>query len=413
MTVARQAAKTLTARDLATKRKAGYVAAGGSSGLYLQTSKTGTKSWVFRFKRNGVAREMGLGSLEKVGLAKAREDAKEAWQKLNKGVDPIEEKRRAKAAMAVRQWTFGQCAEGCIQKEVSGWKNPRTAKLWRSSLETYAYPTLGHMLVGEVSKHSVAAVLEPIWLDKTTTALLLRSRIEQVLRWSMANDHRLEGPNPARLEAVKDLLPTLSKEDAKPVHRLALPYKDVAAFMPKLRAVKGSAARCLEFLILTAARSGEVRFATWDEIKFESKVWAVPAKRMKMSRPHEVPLSDQAIRLLRALPTFAETGLVFPATRGKAMRDNTLSQVTLDLKAGCVPHGFRTSIRTWLTNETDCPHDIAEHVLAHATGNASEQAYNRVKPLERRRVYMQAWSDYLDRPATTATVTNIKRKARS
>ena len=281
------------------------------------------------------------------------------------------------------------------------WKNPKHRQQWENTLTQYAYPHMGNLSVEEIDLPHVLACLEPIWRSKTETATRVRGRIESVLDWATVRKYR-SGDNPARWKGHLDKVLPSPKKVSETEHHRALPIDGMPAFMADLRQRDGIAARALEFTVLTAARSGEVRGAPWAEIDLEAKVWTVPKERMKIGKEHRVPLNTQAIKLLEAMPRIEGTELVFPAPRGGQLSDMALTALTRRMNfrddAGrvCVPHGFRSSFRDWVFERTDYPRDLAEAALAHALENKVEAAYRRGDALERRRAMMQAWANYCE-----------------
>jgi integrase len=256
---------------------------------------------------------------------------------------------------------------------------------------------MGKLLVQDVKQSHVLAVLEPIWKEKTETASRLRGRIESILDWATARHYRT-GENPARWRGHLDHILAKPTKIARVKHHSALPVDDVAAFMIDLRKREGTAARALELAILTATRSGEVRGATWAEIDLNAATWTIPASRMKAGREHRVALSDPAVKLLRALPRFEDTDLVFPGSKGKQLSDMTLTAVMRRMNVDAVPHGFRSTFRDWVSERTRYPHELAEMALAHTIGNKVEAAYRRGDMLEKRRQMMAAWAKYCEAP---------------
>jgi len=339
-----------------------------------------------------------------VTLASARERAKAMLDQLFAGVDPAETKKQAKSALAAqraRAVNFKSIAEQYIAQHEAGWKNAKHAAQWTSTLETYVYPICGHMVTSDINTATVLRVLEPIWLEKTETASRLRGRIETVLDYATAKGLR-EGPNPARWKG--NLALTLpAKRKISPVeHHPAVPVKDMPKFFKSLQQTEGTAARALEFLVLTAARSGEVFGAQWSEIDLAKRVWAVPAERMKAKREHRVPLSTQAITLLKSLPSKKTGGWVFPGSKATAKLSNmSLTSVMRRMEMDAVPHGLRSSFRDWVGEETSFPREVAEMALAHTVRNAVEAAYRRGDLFEKRRLMMADWATYLtkERPA--------------
>jgi len=369
---------------------------GGVNGLALQISPTGSRSWILRYADGGKRREMGLGSFPGVGLAGARRRASEEREKLDKGTDPILNRRLARSALKVKRIaaiTFEKAAHTYMDAQESGWSNAKHAQQWRNSLETYAYPVIGSLLVGDVNQNNVLAVLEPIWKTKTETASRLRGRIEQVLDWATVRGYR-EGLNPARWRGHLDKLLPSPKKISAVAHHAALPYTEAGAFMVALRAQSGMGARALEFGILTAARSGEVRGATWAEIDLQGRRWAIPKDRMKAGREHRVPLSDAALEILSALPKLAESALVFWSPRGGQLSDMALTAVLRRMKVSAVPHGFRSTFRDWAAERTNYPNEVAEMALAHTVGDKVEAAYRRGDMLEKRAMMMSDWAAY-------------------
>jgi integrase len=305
--------------------------------------------------------------------------------------------------------TFKECAAAYIKAHRAGWKNAKHAQQWENTLAQHAYPVIGELLVRDVKLAQVLAVLEPIWTTTNETAVRLRGRIELVLDWAAARGLR-DGLNPARWRGHLDkLLPKPSKVNNRE-HHTALPVGDVGAFMVMLRAAEGMGARALEFTILTAARSGEVRGATWVEIDTEAKTWTIPGTRMKAGKEHRVPLSDEALALLTALPRMVGNELVFPAPRGGVLSDMTLAAVLRRMKAPAVPHGFRSTFRDWAAERTAYPRDVAEMALAHAIGDKVEAAYRRGDLFEKRRLMMADWARFLAKIETKANVIDMQSK---
>jgi len=302
--------------------------------------------------------------------------------------------------------TFEQAASAYIKAHQSGWKNVKHGQQWRNTLEQYAYPIIGKMLVADVDTPQIIRILEPIWQKKAETAVRLRNRIELVLDWATARKYR-EGLNPARWRGHLDkLLARQSKTRRK--HHAALPVDQAGAFMKRLRASEGMGARALEFVILTACRSGEVRGAKWGEIDLDAGVWVVPPERMKAAKEHRVPLSDAAVELLKNLPRFATSEFVFPAPRGGMLSDMTLNQLMRRMKVDAVPHGFRSTFRDWCADYTNYPREVAEMALAHAIESKVEAAYRRGDLFEKRRRLMAEWSQFLANPMMKGEVIPLR-----
>ena len=307
------------------------------------------------------------------------------------------ERRATKSALRAsqqKQITFAKAAEGYIAAHEAGWRNAKHAWQWNSSLELYAFPKIGQLDVGDIGMSHVLEVLEPIWRTKTETASRVRGRIELILAWADKRADR-ERLNPARWRGHLDTQLPARNKVAKPKHHAALPVADASTFMSALRKQEGSAARALEFAILTAARSGEVRFATWPEIDFGSRTWTVPAERMKSGREHRVPLSPAAIALLESIPLVDDSEVIFQAPRGGALSDMALVAVCRRMNANCVPHGFRSTFRDWCAERTNVAREVAEMALAHSVGNEVEAAYRRGDLFEKRRHLMDEWAAFL------------------
>jgi integrase len=302
-------------------------------------------------------------------------------------------------------YTFKECAEAYIKAHASTWKNDKHRQQWRNTLAQHAYPVMGSLLVRDVKLPHVLAVLEPIWGTTNETAVRLRGRIELVLDWATARAYR-EGLNPARWRGHLDKLLARPSKINNRQHHAALPVSEAGALMPRLRAAEGIGARALEFLILTAARSGEVRGATWAEIDRDARMWTVPAERMKAGKVHRVPLSAEAMALLDALPRLAGSDLVFPAPRGGALSDMTLTAVLRRMAVAAVPHGFRSTFRDWAAERTNYPRDVAEMALAHTIGDKVEAAYRRGDLLEKRTAMMADWASFLSRPEVATPSSN-------
>jgi len=367
----------------------GYYGDGG--GLWLQVAKGGSKSWVFRFTLNGKRREMGLGPTHTIGLAEARARALECRKQVLDRKDPIEQRKLAQARDGM---TFDQCAAAYIEAHRASWRNAKHAAQWSSTLTTYASPVIGQTPVAAVDTAAVMRVLRPIWSVKTETASRLRGRIESVLGWATTSGYR-SGDNPARWRGhLQNLLAAPSKV-AKVSHHASLPWQDAPALMARLRGCDGLAARALEFLILTAARSGEVRLARWGEIS--DGVWTVPADRMKAGREHRVPLSEPALALLASLPRMGD--YIFPGVRyGKPLSDMSLTAVLRRMdRHDITVHGFRSTFRMWAAEATAYPREVCEHALAHSLPDKVEAAYQRSDLFVKRTSLMREWADFCSR----------------
>lgn len=404
----RQINKLSTAK-VASLSKRGLYADG--LGLYLQVAEGGTKSWLFRFMKDGRARKMGLGPVHTVTLAMAREKATEARRRLLDGIDPIEarkETRQAARLDAAKALTFRECAEKYIAAHSTGWKNAKHAGQWASTLETYAYPHFGNLPVASIDVGLVLKALEPIWNIKTETASRVRGRIESVLDWATARKYRT-GENPARWRGHLDHLLPARRDVAKVKHHAALPYADVGIFVATIREMEGVTARALEFAILTAARTNEVVKARWQEVDIETRMWVIPAERMKAGREHRVPLSDRAIEILASLPRDKGSDFVFIGDKlGKPLSNMAMLMMLRRMKRDDLTvHGFRSTFRDWAAEQTMYPNEMVEMALAHAVSDKTEAAYRRGDMLEKRRRLMQDWSVFCGLPALGAEVGRV------
>lgn len=382
----------LSAAKVAKTAKPGRYGDGG--GLWLQVGPAGTKSWLLRYMIDGRARQMGLGPVHTVGLADARDQATACRRQLLDGIDPLDAKHAARAEARIngaKAMTFGQCAEAYIKAHRPSWRNAVHAKQWQSTLDSYAAPVIGDLSVAAIDVGHVMKVVEPLWSTKTETASRVRGRIELVLDWATARGYR-RGDNPARWRGHLDkLLPARTKV-RQVKHHAALPYTEAPAFMADLRGREGTGARALEFAILTAARTGEVVAAKWEEI--DGKVWTVPAERMKAHREHKVPLPARALEILDALPR--EGGFVFPGARaGKPLSNMALLATLRRMERGdLTAHGFRSTFRDWAAEQTSFPAEVAEMALAHTVGDKVEAAYRRGDLFAKRGRLMDAWAKF-------------------
>ena len=389
-------AKELSALAVARLKHEGRHAVGGAPGLHLRVAG-GSRAWILRIKIGARRRDIGLGPYPEVSLAEARDVARVYRKRVRDGGDPLDEKRQARAALRVNEakaMTFEECAQSYIEAHKAGWKNEKHQKQWGASLKTYAYPKIGVLPVATIDTGLVLGVLRPIWTEKTETASRLRGRIESILDWAKVSGYR-EGENPARWRGHLDKLLPAPSQVQKVEHHAALPYADIGQFMVELREREGSSARALEFAILTAARSSEIRGATWEEIKLENKIWTVPADRMKADKEHRVPLSPPAIALLKAMPRLEGTEYVFPAPRGGMLSDAALTAVLKRMgRAGLTQHGFRSTFRDWAGETTAYPREVIEHALAHQLKDKSEAAYQRGDLLAKRSRLMADWAKF-------------------
>jgi len=407
--MARQIDK-LTPLGVSKATKPGYY--GDGAGLWLQVSKSGSKSWIFRFTLAGKQREMGLGPVHTVSLAEARAKAKGCRLLLLEGKDPLEARNASKLAEALeraKMMTFDQCAAAYIAAHRSGWKNPKHASQWENTLATYASPIIGKMPVALVDTALVVKVLSPIWQTKTETATRLRGRIESIIDWATVSKYR-QGDNPARWRGHLDNLLADPGRSKRTNHHPALPWQEVGAFMAALRGQHGIAARAVELAILTACRSGEVRLATWAEFDLDAALWVIPAERMKAKREHRIPLSDAALALLLSLQRGGD--LVFPGAKpGKPLSDMSMTAVLRRMNRDDITvHGFRSTFRDWCAESVanSFPREVCEHALAHSLPDKVEAAYRRGDLIEKRKLLMKAWADYCNTVPAVAAVTPIR-----
>ena len=403
-------AKELGALEVSRLETPGLHAVGGVSGLSLQVTPRGARSWVLRVMVGGKRREMGLGGYPDVTLAGAKEAARAARAQISDGIDPVAErqsKRSALAAAVAATMTFSEASITYIAAHESGWKSAKHAAQWRTTLESYAFPVIGKIAVADVETAHIMRVLEPIWLTKTETASRLRGRIESVLDWATVRGFR-KGDNPARWRGHIEHLLAARAAVQKTEHHSAMDYREVGAFMAQLHQQEGMGARALEFAILCASRSGEVRGAEWSEMDLVAGVWTIPANRMKAEREHRVPLTDKALALLNALPRMPDTNLVFPNTKGTILSDMTLTAVLRRMGAPVTAHGFRSSFRDWAGETTAYPREVIEHALAHQLKDKAEAAYARGSLFDKRRRLMADWAKFCATVMPAASVSPIR-----
>lgn len=401
-------AKELTALEVKRITKPGLHAVGEVPGLALQVQPSGGRSWVLRMMVGTQRREMGLGGYPEVPLAEARNKAREAREKVRGGIDPVAEAHAAKSALkaaTAARLTFREAAAKYIEIHRTAWRNPKHAAQWESTLEQYAYPFAGSLSVGDIGLPHILAIFEQtvpadgtnpagkLWEARTETATRLRGRIESIFDWCKGRGYR-SGDNPAAWKGNLDAQLPRPERIRRVKHHPALPLDEMSSFMAALRAREGIGARALELLILSAARSGEVRGMRWREVDMTSGIWSVPAERMKAGKEHRVPLSRAAISLLNDLPRFDGNDLVFPSPRGGVMSDMTLTAVMRRMGREEVPHGFRSTFRDWVAERTGYPGEMAEKALAHTISNATEAAYRRLDMVEKRRRMMDDWAAF-------------------
>jgi integrase len=377
---------SLTATGVKAAKSAGRY--GDGDGLYLVVSKAGARSWVVRCQKDGRRRDIGLGSAKKVSLALARERASQTRSQMEAGIDPVMQKRKAAGIP-----TFREAAAVVYDEQRKTWRNAKHNYQWMQSLEAYAFPAIGERSVNEIDGAAVRELLMSIWLTKHETAVRVRQRINTILDWAVAKGYR---DAPLAMSIINKSLPKPAKGSKK--HFAAMPYSDVPAFTGMLREKSSIGALALRAVILTAARSGEVRLATWGEIDFEAATWTIPAERMKAGREHIVPLSPAALAVFEEAKShrIAGSNFVFQGTKkGKPLSDMTLTKIMRDQGLPFTVHGFRSSFRDWVGEETSFAGDVAEMALAHTIKDKTEAAYRRGSMLDKRRILMDNWADYL------------------
>lgn len=395
--------------------KPGSYSDGG--GLRLLVKDSGARSWVYRFMLNGKSRDVGLGPADgpdAVSLAAARDAAAALRFKVKAGIDPLEERQREAAeALAAAQAaqiagiTFKAVAETYITTNEGSWKNDKHRQQWKNTLATYVYPVIGELPVAEVGTAHVLQILEPIWQAKPETASRVRGRIETVLDAAKAREYR-QGENPARWRGhMAQILPARSRLTRG--HHKAMAYAELPDFMAKLRKREAVAALALEFTILTAARSGEVIGAKWDEVDLDKAIWIVPAERMKAGKEHRVPLSPRAVEILRAVKLLSPKW-VFPGVKGAKLSVMAMAMLLRRMKADVTVHGFRSAFRDWSAECTGYAHEVCEMALAHTIGNKAEAAYRRGNMFDKRQRLMDDWAAYCaSGGAAGAKVTPIRK----
>jgi integrase len=398
------AAKLMTVKEVSAIKVDGRHSVG--DGLYLEVAGK-ARRWFTRYTFGGLRREIQIGSANGISLKEARERVADVRRQVRSGTDPIDAKKAAKAE-AAKVPTFGKFADDLIESRKPGFRNDKHVYQWTQTLGESYCGLIRNRPIDEVDTESVLSVLRPVWMTKQETASRLRGRIEKVLDAAKAKGLR-SGENPARWRGHLDnLLPRRQKLQRG--HQPALPYHQVPKFVARLRERDAIAAKALEFLILTAARAGEVFGATWGEIDLSSKVWVVPAARMKAGKEHRVPLPPRAIEILQSVDGLREAGAstdyLFPGARkGRPLSNMAFKQLLVRMgETGFVPHGFRSSFRDWCGECTDFPREIAEAALAHIVGNSVEQAYRRGDALEKRRAMMETWAGYIDSKPVNATL---------
>lgn len=416
-------------------KRVGWHAVGGVAGLLLQIRKpmhegdATPRSWILRIQVGDKRQPFGLGAYPQVSLAEAREQAKKLVAEARQGIDIKARKKSTRSALltaAAKSKTFKECAESYMEAHHADYTSDKHRKQWPATLETYAFPLIGNMLVADITMRHVLDVLQQpsksqdgafgkLWYTKTETAKRLLGRIKTILDYAIVNEYRT-GTNPAIWKGYLDTQLPSPRKVTKQKHHPAVPYAHMGAFMARLRLNTSISAKALEFLALTAVRSGSVRFATWSEIDFNKKLWVIPAAHTKSRKEHRVPLPNQAIRLLSSLPRIADDSRVFPSPRGSHLSDMALSQLMRgmrergELLVEGVPHGFRSTFRDWAADQTSYSDEIRKVASGHTVGDAVKQAYQRTDLLEKRRQLMAAWASFLDQAQfpQTASITPIR-----
>ena len=393
-----------SARSVETVNEIGYHRC--DRGLYLQVAGSGTKSWLFRYKSPVTAkqREMGLGSLNLVPLAAARDIAVECRRQVLSGLDPLEERGRVKRVRQLEQArsiTFQEAAEQCIASKKPEWKNAKHAQQWSNTLNAYAYPVFGGLSISDLDTDLVLKAIEPIWISKAETASRVRQRIETVWDWARARKY-VEGENPARLRGHLDKLLAKTAKIKKVKHHPAVPYQNINTFISSLRKRSGSSALALEFMILTASRTGEIIGAKWLEINLSEKTWTIPAERMKAGKEHRVPLCNRALQILGNIKSNHNPDeFVFPGWKSRlGLSNGAMLALMKKMEFGpYTPHGFRSTFRDWAADKAHTfQNETIELALAHTIKNQAEAAYRRGDQLERRRELMDVWANYIEIP---------------
>lgn len=415
-------AKVLTAKEVNSINITGWHAVGGVAGLLLQIRESKglvlSRSWILRTKVGTIRKPIGLGSYPQTSLAEAREKAKKTLQDIQKGIDPVAEKKRIRSVLLAAQdkyKTFKECAIAYMDEHANDYKSDKHRKQWGATLETYAYPIFGQILVSDINQHKVIEVLTQkiyddngkelgtFWDLRTVTAIRLQGRMKKVFDLAIFKGYRTE-KNPATWAG--NLSIGLSKPSKEVKHQPAIPYIKIGDFMVHLRKNKSISAKALNFLILTAVRSGAVRNANWSEIDFDNNVWIIPKENTKTKKfEHRVPLCPQAIELLKTLPIIDQNSKIFPSPKGGALSDMALSEIMRGMRergeliGEGVPHGFRSTFRDWAAEQTAYPDEIRKTASGHLVGDAVQQAYQRTDLLEKRRNLMKEWGDFLDKPS--------------
>jgi len=395
----------LTAKKVERAKQPGRYHCGLIRGLYLQVTASGAKSWVLRYQLRGQERWMGLGSAADFSLREARERARAARQLLADRIDPLAGKRAAEEAAKLaeaRKLTFREAAERYFNQHASKWRSAKHREAFLSTLKAHVFAVIGDMDVAAIDTRDVLRAIEPHWTTKAVTIDRTRNRIEQVLDWCVVRGHRPPGTNPARWKGHLDQVLPAPRKLAPVEHHAAMDYRQLPAFMTQVRADDNVAARALEFLIHTAARTGEALGACWSEIDLTDKTWTVPAARMKGGREHRVPLTKPVLDLLSKLPRQSGNHLVFIGRAGGGLSHSALPWVMdrLGVSGVTTIHGFRSSFSNWCHEQTAHSAHTIEISLAHNVGTEVERAYRRTDMIAKRRQLMEQWSKFCSMPPT-------------
>lgn len=377
---------------------------GGVSGLLLKVTPTGARQWILRAKIGSRRADIGLGPYPEVTLAQARDKAREVKEQIRAGVDPLEQRQSAKRALLKAQLTsltFSDAMDQYIEMKAKEFRNPRQAQQWKNSLTTYALPHIGKIPVHEIELPHIKAVLDPIWQTKTETANRVRARIENILGWCAIHGYR-SGENPARWQGYLDEVYPSPEKIKKKAHFTALSVDEIPAFMKDLQKRTGTAARALEFLILTACRTNEVigdkrigkMGVTWAEIDLQAQIWTIPADRMKSGKTHRVPLTEKALDLLKAIGPGEPDELIFPGPKGDIPSNNFLTALVKRMGYQVTVHGFRSTFKDWARERTAYADEVSELALAHVNSDATRAAYARSELIDKRRQMMRDWERY-------------------
>jgi len=377
---------------------------GGVSGLLLKVTPSGARQWILRATIGNRRPDIGLGPYPEISLAQARDKAREVKEKIRNGIDPLEEKRSLKRSLLAEQistLTFQKAMEEYIRMKSKEFRNPRQETQWTNSLTTYAIPHLGEMPVREIELPHIKQVLDPIWETKTETANRVRARIENILGWCAIHGYR-SNENPAKWQGYLDEVYPSPEKIKKRGHYAALPVDKMPEFMKDLKKRTGIAARALEFLILTAARTNEVigdkrirkAGVTWQEIDLARKVWTVPAERMKSEKVHRVPLTDSVMELLKSMGEGAPGDLIFPGPKGDEPSNNFLTALLKRMDQSVTAHGFRSTFKDWARERTAYADEVSELALAHVNSDATRAAYARSELIDKRRLLMADWETF-------------------